>query len=260
MPCVSAEALSWGWYLEISVTRQNQELQPLGKKQQPVTACDSSATPTLPGWGHPGWGPLLPAGTGAAAKASVPAMAPIWLQDALPASQWGMAAGWGEAWRGRGHTPTPAPNCSTNLAAAPQHQHLQDWRALVRVGSVGTGMGVTPPAPPRSQQTLFLTWLGRFPNSSWIQDPCVREGHQCSPQWGSLPLGLQPDPAMSPEVFRQGPASLHVGDMVQYHPLSPWQGQCWCYGPWYLLGDGIPFRSHPRSRAGSRHKMGHRAR
>lgn len=204
VPGVRAEALSWGWYLEISVTRRSRELQPLGKKQQPVTACDSSATPTLPGWGHPGWGPLLPAGTGAAAKASVPAMAPIWLQDALPASQWGMAAGWGRAWRGRGHTPTPAPNCSTNLAAAPQHQHLQDWRALVRVGSVGTGMGVTPPAPSRSQQTLFLTWLGRFPNSSWIQDPCVREGHQCSPQWGSLPLGLQPDPVISPEGLQAG--------------------------------------------------------
>lgn len=54
VPRVHAEVPSWGQYLEISVTRQSQELQPLGKKQQPVTACDSSATPTLPGWGHPG--------------------------------------------------------------------------------------------------------------------------------------------------------------------------------------------------------------
>lgn len=54
VPWVCAEVPSWGQYLEISVTRQSQELQPLGKNQQLVTACDSSATPTLPGWGCPG--------------------------------------------------------------------------------------------------------------------------------------------------------------------------------------------------------------
>lgn len=35
---------SWGWYLEIPAIRRSLELQRLGKKQQPVTADDSSAT------------------------------------------------------------------------------------------------------------------------------------------------------------------------------------------------------------------------
>lgn len=68
--------------------------------------------------------------------------------------------------------------------------------------------------PPQPEQPLFLTWLGRFPNSSWIQDPCVREGHQHSPHQGSLPPELQPDPAVSLE----GP---HAGTCIS---------TCWGHG------------------------------
>lgn len=62
---------------------------------------------------------------------------------------------------------------------------------------------------------LSLTWLGRFPSSSWIQESYVRGGTS-EASADSLPQGHSQTPQEGPRGSQERLTSPHIGDMVQY--------------------------------------------
>lgn len=142
-------------------------------------------------WGQSGSDPSLTPGTEADAKAAVPTLAPFWLPGALPGSrvpsrEWQQRGDSkrGRVWQDRGHTPTPAPNCSTHLAAPPRTKSGR-WESPSEGGerehSHGNADGDGEWSHSSSPSGCPLPGLGGFPAAPGYKSPLSERGTGAAP-------------------------------------------------------------------------------